>query len=55
MSDNPTLQDPRSLYPAPPFPQQRRQDPALPKRCSPNPITVNNPIRVTIDWRDGAH
>ncbi|GAA5624174.1 putative oxidoreductase YghA [Brucella sp. NBRC 12952] len=37
MSDNPTLQDPRTLYPAPPFPQQRQQRPGIAEKMQPEP------------------
>lgn len=37
MSDNPTLQDPRSLYPAPPFPQQRQARPGIAEKMQPEP------------------
>ena len=37
MSDNPTLQDPRSLYPAPPFPQQRQARPGIAEKMLPEP------------------
>jgi len=37
MSDNPTLKDPRSLYPAPPFPQQRQARPGIVEKMQPEP------------------
>ncbi|MEN5279434.1 SDR family oxidoreductase [Brucella sp. TWI432] len=37
MSHNPTLQDPRTLYPAPPFPQQRQARPGIAAKMQPEP------------------
>ncbi len=37
MSDKSTLSDPRTLYPAPPFPQQRQERPGIAERMEPAP------------------
>ncbi|GAA5629159.1 putative oxidoreductase YghA [Brucella sp. NBRC 12953] len=37
MSDKPTLHDPRTLYPAPPFPQQRQARPGIAEKMQPPP------------------
>ncbi|MCL7999815.1 SDR family oxidoreductase [Brucella sp. 21LCYQ03] len=37
MSDNPSLQDPRTIYPAPPFPKQSQARPGIAEKMQPEP------------------